>query len=193
MIDSLPARARRWQEIKLQAALITPLIHVKGYAAPETKAAAERGRLLVEEAERLGEPIEDRLVLLSILYGAVATNIVDFDGDLMLGLAAQLLAFAEEEGSTGSLLTAHRLMGICLLYTGHFVESQPHLQRTLALYDPAEHRALATRFGQDARAHTLCYRSLAFWSLGFPEAALADASDGLILGGFVGAIVVTLR
>jgi len=80
-----------------------------------------------------------------------------------------------------------------LLYTGHFVESQPHLQRTLALYDPAEHRALATRFGQDARAHTLCYRSLAFWSLGFPEAALADASDGLILGGFVGAIVVTLR
>jgi class 3 adenylate cyclase/predicted ATPase len=179
LIDSLPGRARRWQEIKLQAALITPLIHVKGYAAPETKAAAERGRLLVEEAERLGESIEDPLVLLSILYGSITTNMVDFDGDLMLGSAAQLLAFAEQEGTTGSLITAHRMMGICLLYTGHLVESQPHLQRTLALYDPAEHRALATRFGQDARAHTLCYRSLAFWLLGFPEAALADAGHAV--------------
>ena len=35
---------------KLQVALITPLIHVKGYAAPETKAAAERARLLIEQA-----------------------------------------------------------------------------------------------------------------------------------------------
>jgi class 3 adenylate cyclase/predicted ATPase len=180
LIDSLPMPAiRRWQEIKLQAALITPLIHVNGYAAPETKAAVERGRLLVKEAGRLGEPIEDPLVLLSILYGSVATNIVDFDGDLILAAAAQLLAFAEEEGTTGSLLTAHRMMGICLLFTGHFVESRPHLQRTLALYDPAEHRALATRFGQDARAHALGYRALVFWLLGFPEAALADASHAL--------------
>jgi predicted ATPase len=53
LIDSLPMPA--WQEIKLQSALITPLIHVKGYAAAETNAAAERGRLLVEEAERLGD------------------------------------------------------------------------------------------------------------------------------------------
>ena len=30
-------------QIKFQLALITPLIHLKGYAAPETKAAAERG------------------------------------------------------------------------------------------------------------------------------------------------------
>jgi hypothetical protein len=118
-------------------------------------------------------------VLLSVLYGSIVTNIVDFDGDLILALAAQLLGIAEEGGTTGSLLTAHRLMSICLLYTGHFVESQPHLQRTLALYDPAEHRALATRFGQDARAHTLCYRSLAFWLLGFPGAALADASHAV--------------
>jgi hypothetical protein len=32
-------------------ALITPLIHVRGYAAPETKAAIERARLLIEQAE----------------------------------------------------------------------------------------------------------------------------------------------
>src|SRR6478735_5248527 len=42
-IATLPATpALRREQIKLQAAIITPLIHVKGYAAPETKAAAER-------------------------------------------------------------------------------------------------------------------------------------------------------
>ena len=44
------------EQIKLQVALINPLIHVKGPAAPETKTAAERAHLLIEQAEALGEP-----------------------------------------------------------------------------------------------------------------------------------------
>jgi hypothetical protein len=44
-------------------------LHVKGHAAPETKAAAERARLLIDQAEALGEPIEDPLLLFSLLYG----------------------------------------------------------------------------------------------------------------------------
>jgi predicted ATPase len=56
-IASLPATpALRREEIKFQAALITPLVHVKGFAASETKVAAERARLLIEQAEALGEP-----------------------------------------------------------------------------------------------------------------------------------------
>src|SRR5205085_10062885 len=42
--------ALRREEIKPQVALITPLLHVSGYAAPETRAAAERARLPVEPA-----------------------------------------------------------------------------------------------------------------------------------------------
>jgi hypothetical protein len=42
-IAALPATpALRREEIRLQAALITPLHHVKGFASPEAKAAAER-------------------------------------------------------------------------------------------------------------------------------------------------------
>ena len=53
-IASLPSTPPlRREEIKLQVALITPLIHVKGYAAPETKEAAERARLLIEQAGAL--------------------------------------------------------------------------------------------------------------------------------------------
>jgi hypothetical protein len=54
-----PTSALRREEIKLQVALITPLLHVRGYAAPETRAAVERARLLIEQAEALGEPPED--------------------------------------------------------------------------------------------------------------------------------------
>ena len=47
--------ALRREQIELQVALITPLLHVKGYAAPETKAAVEQARLLIDQAETLGE------------------------------------------------------------------------------------------------------------------------------------------
>jgi hypothetical protein len=42
--------ALRREEIKFQIALINPLIHIKGYGAPETKAAVEQARLLMEQA-----------------------------------------------------------------------------------------------------------------------------------------------
>jgi predicted ATPase len=68
-IATLPATpALRREQIKVQVALITPLMHTKGYAAPETKAAAERARLLIEQVEALGEPPEDPLLLFSVLY-----------------------------------------------------------------------------------------------------------------------------
>ncbi len=55
-----------------------------------------------------------------------------------------------------------------------------HLDRAIALYDPAEHRHFATRFfGQDAGAASLCWRSIALLLLGYPDAALADAREAL--------------
>jgi hypothetical protein len=66
----LPATPElRREQTKLQVALITSFIYVKGYAAPETKAATERARLLIEQAEALGESPEDPLLLFSALYG----------------------------------------------------------------------------------------------------------------------------
>ena len=70
-------------------------------------------------------------------------------------------------------------MGISLLCTGDIAEGRAHFDRAIALYDPAEHRPLATRFGQDVGVAILSYRSLALWLLGYPEAALADADRAL--------------
>jgi predicted ATPase len=177
-IAALPATpALRRKQIELQVALITPLIHLKGYAAPETKAAAERGRLLIEQAKALGEPPEDPLLLFSTLYGFWIASYVAFNGSAMRDLAAEFLTLAEKQGATVPLMVGHRLMGISLLCTGEIAQGRAHFDRAIALYDPLKHRPLATRFGVDIRASVLSYRSMALWVLGYPDAALTDAAN----------------
>ena len=89
-IVTLPgALVVRREQIKLQVALVNALTHVKGYAAPEPKAAVERARQLIERAVALGEPPEDPLLLFSDLYGAWAANFVAFNGDVTRDLASQ--------------------------------------------------------------------------------------------------------
>ena len=169
----------RRQQIEFQVALITPLSHSKGYAAPETKAAVERTRLLIEQAEALGEPIEDPLLLFSVLYGFWIATFVAFNGDLMRELAVQFLALAEKQQATGPLMIGHRLMGQSLASTGDIARGRTHFDQSIVLYDPVEHRVLATRFGQDVQVANLSYRSWALWLLGYPDAALADADGAL--------------
>jgi len=179
-IATLPATpALRREQIKLQVALIYPLIHVKGYAAPETKAASERAHLLIEQAEALGEPPEDPLLLFSVLYSFWVANWPIFNGDAIRELAAHILALAEKQGTTVPLMLGHRLMGVSLTILADFAAARVHLDRAIALYEAAAHRPLATRFGQDAGVTILTQRSLALWYLGYPEAALADADHAL--------------
>jgi class 3 adenylate cyclase/predicted ATPase len=159
------------EEIKFQVALIGPLVHVKGYAAPETRAAVERARLLIEQSEALGEP---SLRLFTVLFTFWVVNLVAFVGDALREEAAQFLALAEKQQATAPRWIGHHLMGISLLCTGDITLGRVHMDRGVTLYDPAEHRPFAKSFGQHARVATLCYRSWALWSLGYPDAALAD-------------------
>jgi predicted ATPase len=175
-IATLPSTpALRREEIKLQAALIHPLQHVKGQAAPQTKAAAERARLLIEQAEALGEPPEDPLLLFSALDALFQTELVAFDGDVVREDAAQLLALAEKQGG----MRGHQAMASALALTGNPAEGLLYIDQALALYDPVEHRPLTTRFLQDPRVLNLISRSAALWALGYPEAALASAEQAL--------------
>jgi class 3 adenylate cyclase/predicted ATPase len=180
-IETLPATAAlRREEIKLQVALINPLMHVKGYAAAETKAAAERARLLMEHAEALGEPPEDDpLLFFSVLYSVWVANLWAFNGDACRDIATRFLALAKKQGATVLLMIGHRLMGVSLIMTGNLAQGRRQLDDAIALYDPAAHRPMATRFGQLTGVTNLGWRAKALWLLGYPEAALADADHAL--------------
>ena len=71
-------------------------------------------------------------------------------------------------------------MASTLAFMGDLVEAKAHYDEALALYRPAEHRRLMTRFGQDLRVTCLAFRSMALWLLGYPEAALNDADCALM-------------
>ena len=133
----------------------------------------------MSELKNSGESPNDPLLLFSVLYGVWAVNALAFNGDTLRDLAAQFLALAEKQAATAPLLIAHRIMGVSLLYAGDFAKARLHLEQAITLYDPAEHRPLATRFGQDAAVHALSYRSLALWSLGYPEAAKVDIDQAI--------------
>jgi class 3 adenylate cyclase/predicted ATPase len=177
MLPSTPALRR--EEIRLQVALINPLMNVKGFSAPETKAATERASLLIEQAKALGEPPEDPLLIFSVLHGFWVASFVAFNGDVMRNLAAQFLALAEKQEATLPLMNGHRMMAVSLTNTGDIAEGRAHYDRAIALYNPVEHRPLATRFAQDAGVANLSFRSLALWILGYPDAALADSAQAL--------------
>jgi predicted ATPase len=179
-IATLPSTsALRQEEIKLQIALITPLIHVKGYAAPETTAAAERARLLVKQAKAIGEAPEDPLLLFQILFSFWVANLVAFNGDVLRDLAAEFFALAERDGATAPLMIGHRMLAFSLLCTGDIARSRAHFDQAIAMYDPLQHRSLATKFGTDPLVVNLTYGSHALWILGYPDAALAEAEHAI--------------
>jgi class 3 adenylate cyclase/predicted ATPase len=180
LIAALPATtALRREQLKLQVALVTPLCHVKGYASPETKAAVEQARLLVGQAQALGEVPDDPLLPFAALFGIWVTFYVAFDGDMVGKLAEEFLALAEKQDAVAPRLVAHRIMGVSSLMGGEIATGRVHLDRAIALYDPTTARALATRFSVDARVAIRCYRSWALWLLGYPQAALADVDQAV--------------
>ena len=179
-VASLPATpALRREQIKLQIGLANALYHTKGMAAAETTAAFDQARVMIERVERLGEHVEDPLLLYSVLYGFFIAKFINFDGEAACALARQFLALAEQQKVTAPIMIGHRLLGTTLLCMGDVADARSHLDRALALYDPAAHRPLATRFGHDVGTAILTYRPLALWLLGYPETALVETDRAL--------------
>ncbi len=179
-IAALPSTPTlRREEIKLQVALVNALMHLKGYAAAETRASLDRARALIERAEALGEPPEDPLTLFSVLYASVLANYIAFNRNVLHELAVRFLELAERQTTTAPLCLGHRAMGVCLLHEGDFAGGKGHFERAIALYDPASHRPLATRFGLDIGTVARNWQALTLWLLGYPDAARACADRAI--------------
>jgi class 3 adenylate cyclase/predicted ATPase len=169
----------RSEQIKLQVALAAALMQIKGFAAPESKAAIDRARLLMEQAEARGEPPEDPLLLFSVLYGFWSGSLAAFDGRAVREQATEFLTLAGKQTATMPFLLGERMMGHSLFATGDLVNARMHYDRAIKLYDPDEHLPLATRFGLDVRVVSLSVRSWTLWCLGYPDAALRDADEAI--------------
>jgi predicted ATPase len=179
-IAALPStRALRREQVKLQVGLADARMHAEGYSASETRAAFEQTRIFVERAQASGEPLEDPLVLFSVLFGLWAANFAAFKDDPVRKLAAQFLALAEKQSAIVPIAIGHRLVGVSLLHTGDVEGGRAHFDRAIALYDPKSHRPQAARIGPDVGALAKAWRASALWLLGHPDAARAAADRAL--------------
>jgi class 3 adenylate cyclase/predicted ATPase len=169
----------RHEQIKIQIDLSNALIHTKGHASPETKASFQTARSWIEEAEAAGEPVDDPLVLFSVLYGFWVGNRMAFKGDVANDLARQFYDLAEAHGATVPRMIAHLIMGISLALVGNSADGRTHLDQVVAMYEPSQHRSLATRFGHDVRMTAYSWRALALWMLGCADGAADDVRRAL--------------
>jgi predicted ATPase len=176
LLEDLPKTPERnQQELALQIALFAPLAGAKGYAAPELGKAYARARELCEEGCEA-----DQLFL--VLYGLWGHNLVRGDLRIARDLAQQSLTVAEKTGKPALLMEAHRMMDESSFHRGELVAAREHLEQTLALYDPKQHRAHAYVYGQDPGVATLSHGSWIIWHLGYPDQALRMSQDAVTLG-----------
>ena len=180
-IATLPSTpSSRRQEIMFQVAFRHVLAQLKGYAALETKAAVERTRQLIEQAEARGEAPEDPMLLFSLLNSLWTGSIVAFNGEEACGLAAEYLARAERQKAAAPIVNGYRLVGTSLLMTGDIANGRAHLDRGIALSDSTDHASsVSASFGDESKVVMLGFRAVALWLLGDPKAALADAEHAL--------------
>jgi predicted ATPase len=172
--------ALRRERITLQIELANALIHTKGHAAPETRAAFDQARALMEHAEKLGDTTDDPIMLFSVLYGFWVASRMSFHAEVTRELAAQFQALAERRQARTPVMIGHLLMGISLVLAGDLADGSAELDRAVALYHHPEHRPLAMRFGHDVLVSALSWRAFSQWALGRSHAGMADLERAIV-------------
>ncbi|MFK4506416.1 AAA family ATPase [Bradyrhizobium daqingense] len=171
LIPNLPDDAARWRrELELQVALGVALMASKGWAAPEVGRANARARSL---CECLG----DTSRLFPVLYGEWVFHVVRAELEAGRTAGEELLHRAQAQNDVAAETVGNRIVGTAELLRGDLVAARAHLERTLALYDPATHRSLAFLFAQDPKVAGLSVLSWALFALGHPEQARARSEE----------------
>jgi TOMM system kinase/cyclase fusion protein len=175
VLAALPDTAERIQhELVLQTTLGSALMAAKGQGAPEVGQAYARAR---ELCRQVGETPQ----LFPVLFGLWRFYQVRAEHQTARELAEQCFSLAQRVQDPTLLLEAHFALGVSMLWLGEVVPARTHLEQSIALYDPQEHRALAFRAGIDLEVWCLSHAAHALWLLGYPDQALGWNNAALTL------------
>jgi len=174
LLTSLPDTPERAQrELALQTTLGPAFMATRGYAAPEVEQAYSRARELCQQVGETPQlfPVVQGLWLFYFVHAVQIAH----------ELGEQLLTLAQRVQDASLLLEAHRALGATLFALGKLAQARSHLEQTIALYDPQQHRSLALLYGQDPKVTCLGYGAWALWLLGYPDQALPWSHEALRL------------
>jgi predicted ATPase len=173
VLPTLPATAERLQhELHMQLTLGTALMATRGYGAPEVGQTYARARELCQHGG-------DTQQHFRALWGLWRFYVVGQEVAQARPLAQQLFALAQQAHDVAFLIAANNALGITLFYLGDFTSALSHLEAAMALYNPAQHRALAFIYGQDPGVICYAFAALTLWLLGYPDQALQRSQEAL--------------
>lgn len=173
LLQQLPESAGRdQQELALRVALGVPLLMTQGYAAADVERTYARARAL---CGRIGQSPQ----LLPALAGLFRFSFVRAEFQTALAIGEQIRRLGEQTGDRTVALVAHSLLGPPLVSLGELAAAREHLDNAIALYDPREHRVMASLYGDDPGVTSHCIGGLCLWLLGYPDQALRAVQQAL--------------
>ena len=162
------------QELTLQITLGGPLIATKGHSAPEVERVYARARDLCGQVGETPQlcPVLNGLRLFYVARGALQTG---------REFGERCLRLAQNARDPALVLEAHQSLGVPLFFMGEFALAREHLEQSILLYDPEQHRSHAFRYGRDPGVAGPGYLGWALWFLGYPEQTVRRTREALAL------------
>lgn len=173
LVEMLPETAQRAAELRLRFALSVPLVHLKGYGAPDVEAAFARCRQLCGD---LGDGPE----LFHSLYGLWGYHLLRARLQDAAKLSAELLELAQRVEDSNLRLAAHHTATVTSYWRGQLAAVSRHSDQELALYDPERQRGRRT-VANDAVVDSLGHCAFALWALGYPDRAQDKGATAIAL------------
>jgi predicted ATPase len=96
-------------------------------------------------------------------------------------LGAQVLRLAQRTADAVVFLIAHSILAVPLLSLGEFTAAREQFEKGIALYDPQQHRFMASLYGDDPGITCFALSALTLWFLGYPAQALRNSQKALAL------------
>ncbi len=165
LLDRVADQAQRQQaELKLQTALIGPLVAVKGASSPEVADCCERGFAL----SRIGgiSPM-----VFPFMYGQFTYNVSTGKIRQAAETARKFIQIAEAAKYASGTVVGNRMLGLALLALGEYRQARQALETALANYLPERDDNVTFLFGQNVKVNSQTVLSLALYCLGEYEAS----------------------
>ena len=174
LLKNLPeSRERNATELKLQIALGTAWVAIKGYAAPDVERAYGRARELC----RL---LDDSAELASVLFGLFVYYVVVPSHTTSLELGDEMLGIAERERSTALRVQGLLMHGMTQFWRGRPSIGDRQLEEAIALQGSQRSTTPGTTPLFDHGIWSRRYHAASLWLLGYPDRALREAETALV-------------
>jgi predicted ATPase len=157
-------------ELELRMMQTVALVTLHGAGAPGVDAAYAQARAVCTE-------IDDATMLAPVLYGLWSFAFNRGRTLDAVELSEELRGLALREPEAVLEMQASSTAGYNLAQAGRPALALPHLERALALYEPAEHRQLALVYGEDPGVGCHQWAAYTTWLMGYPDRARHHAGE----------------